>query len=254
MSSGGLTEEQKKRIEENRLRALERRAARSTHSQQSAVLISAKHGNNSYTSSSHSRPTVGETSTSLSSLKNSSAPKQQTHFKPGESHRNDNHIVTSDDYELPTSLEFNLKSQCPMLRSSASTSDSLQGLNAFQNKISKFYRPARSPAAARKIASSCKASSKSSQICTQTLSFQLPSAPGVPQNSTKMPAFSKMEKAVKGNCVLISRERFTVLVPYQAQLIGIFKTIPSRSYGKLSRARKFSTQSHTSLWTQNYSC
>ena len=41
------------------------------------------------------------------------------------------------------------------------------------------------------------------------------------------------EKAIKGMCVLLSRKRFSVNVGYHAQLIGIFKTIPSRSYGKL---------------------
>jgi len=38
---------------------------------------------------------------------------------------------------------------------------------------------------------------------------------------------------VTGNCQLLSKERFIVKVPYQEQLIEIFKSLDSRVYGKL---------------------
>lgn len=38
---------------------------------------------------------------------------------------------------------------------------------------------------------------------------------------------------VTGNCQLFSKERFVVVVPYQEQLIEIFKSIDSRVYSKL---------------------
>jgi hypothetical protein len=38
---------------------------------------------------------------------------------------------------------------------------------------------------------------------------------------------------VTGNCQLLSKERFVVVVPYQEQLIEIFKSIDSRVYSKL---------------------
>lgn len=38
---------------------------------------------------------------------------------------------------------------------------------------------------------------------------------------------------VTGNCQLLSKERFNVIVPYQEQLIEIFKSIDSKVYSKL---------------------
>ena len=38
---------------------------------------------------------------------------------------------------------------------------------------------------------------------------------------------------VTGNCQLLSKERFIVIVPYQEQLIEIFKSIDSKVYSKL---------------------
>jgi len=38
---------------------------------------------------------------------------------------------------------------------------------------------------------------------------------------------------VTGNCQLLSKERFSVIVPYQEQLIEIFKSIDSKVYSKL---------------------
>jgi hypothetical protein len=40
-------------------------------------------------------------------------------------------------------------------------------------------------------------------------------------------------EVVTGNCQLLSKERFAVAVPYQEQLIDIFKSIDSKVYGKL---------------------
>ena len=44
--------------------------------------------------------------------------------------------------------------------------------------------------------------------------------------------FNELQKAVKANCTLISRTRFKVLVPYDPNVIDIFKQVPSRSYGE----------------------
>ena len=39
-------------------------------------------------------------------------------------------------------------------------------------------------------------------------------------------------KVITGNCRLITRDRFTVVVPYHERLIDIFKSIPGKVYGK----------------------
>ena len=44
--------------------------------------------------------------------------------------------------------------------------------------------------------------------------------------------FNELQKAVKANLTLVSRTRFKVLVPYDPNLIDIFKQVPSRSYGE----------------------
>jgi hypothetical protein len=44
-------------------------------------------------------------------------------------------------------------------------------------------------------------------------------------------SFSTAE-IVTGSCTLLSKERFTVIVPYQEQLIDIFKSLDSKIYGK----------------------
>lgn len=44
--------------------------------------------------------------------------------------------------------------------------------------------------------------------------------------------FNELQKAVKANLTLVSRTRFKILVPYDPNLIDIFKQVPSRSYGE----------------------
>lgn len=47
---------------------------------------------------------------------------------------------------------------------------------------------------------------------------------------------SKARCALKGRCVRHGGDRFQVEVGYSAELIAVFKTVPSRSYGKSSHA------------------
>ncbi|PSN48342.1 SWI/SNF-related matrix-associated actin-dependent regulator of chromatin subfamily A-like protein 1 [Blattella germanica] len=47
------------------------------------------------------------------------------------------------------------------------------------------------------------------------------------------------EQVVTGNCRLLSKERFTIVIPYQAQLIDIFKSIPSRAYDPKEKTWNF---------------
>lgn len=64
------------------------------------------------------------------------------------------------------------------------------------------------------------------------------SLPALPSSNTKT-ACTNSKKSLnnlksvifRGSCELISKERFTVHVPYHQQLINIFKTMPSRNYG-----------------------
>jgi hypothetical protein len=40
-------------------------------------------------------------------------------------------------------------------------------------------------------------------------------------------------EVITGSCKLLSKERFAVIVPYQEQLIDIFKSLDSKIYGKI---------------------
>jgi hypothetical protein len=40
-------------------------------------------------------------------------------------------------------------------------------------------------------------------------------------------------EVITGSCKLLSKERFAVIVPYQEQLIDIFKSLDSKIYGKV---------------------
>jgi hypothetical protein len=51
----------------------------------------------------------------------------------------------------------------------------------------------------------------------------------VHQRNTSLPTGDM----VTGSCQLLSKERFTVTVPYQEQLIDIFKSLDSKIYGKI---------------------
>ena len=122
------------------------------------------------------------------------------------------------------------------LASTSKTFNSAGTLNSFQRSISKFYRP-QTPSSTRnfKDTSPCKSSGGTATTTKSTSSRTSPRAGTSKPNTGNVSNLKgNSEKQVKGNCTLISRHRFTVVVPYQAQLIGIFKTLPSRNYGMLA--------------------
>lgn len=55
--------------------------------------------------------------------------------------------------------------------------------------------------------------------------------PPRPPDSTSGPPVKKPAISVRGRCVSHSAERFRVEVSYHAELIAVFKNIPSRNYG-----------------------
>lgn len=68
--------------------------------------------------------------------------------------------------------------------------------------------------------------------CTSSTTGQpSPSRKTVHINYSSATSNSK-SKPVSGHCELISKDRFTVHVGYHKQMIDVFKTILSKSYGK----------------------
>lgn len=71
--------------------------------------------------------------------------------------------------------------------------------------------------------------SKSAQGAVATLPSNSSTSSGVP---AKKPAIS-----VRGKCVAHTEGRFRVEVSYHAELIAVFKSIPSKTYGKCVAVR-----------------
>ena len=228
MSAGGLTADQRRRIEENRRKALEKRAALQSQRQQQ-IAPSVTDGADGKFASSRMVTTSREERCLFprgSSIK-SREPQRQVSLQSREkSSLNGSNVFenNSADSMAPASKTYN----------------SAGSLNSFQRSISKFYRPQTSSSSfARnsetKFTSPCKSSGATATTTKSTSSKISPRAGISKPNTGNVVNFKEnSEKPVKGNCALISRQRFTVVVPYQAQLIGIFKTLPSRNYGMLT--------------------
>ena len=228
MSAGGLTADQRRRIEENRRKALEKRAALQNQRQQQ-IAPSVTDGADGKFASSPMVTTSREEHCLFprgSSIK-SREPQRQVSLQSREkSSLNDSNVFENNSADS--------------MASASKTYNSAGSLNSFQRSISKFYRPQiSSSSSARnsetKFTSPCKSSGATATTTKSTSSKISPRAGTSKPNSGNVVNFKEnSEKPVKGNCALISRQRFTVVVPYQAQLIGIFKTLPSRNYGMLT--------------------
>ena len=225
MSAGGLTADQRRRIEENRRKALEKRAAlQSQRQQQIAPSV-----------------TDGADGKFASSRMVTTSREERCVFPRGSSikSREPQRQVSLQSSEKSSSNVFENNSADSMA-SASKTYNSAGSLNSFQRSISKFYRPQTSSSSSArnsetKFTSPCKSSGATATTTKSTSSKISPRAGTSKPNTGNVVNFKEnSEKPVKGNCALISRQRFTVVVPYQAQLIGIFKTLPSRNYGMLT--------------------
>ena len=245
MSSGRLTEEQRKRIEENRRKALEKRAALLSQRQQKLPSAS--------TSSTTSKGAAGKvsfnnavqpprkehallsSSTGNTSMQERQLPLQSDRVRPGTKSQSvgpaSNTYIYTNGHAKPSVVGSSTNPQNSSIipvTSVPGTSNRPDSLTSFQSTVSQFYRPqdnTSSSSSMRKFETSNSSSTAASTANTK--------AGPLKTGATSSLNFRKSEKEVKGNCVLISRDRFAVIVPYQAQLIGIFKTIPSRRYGKI---------------------
>lgn len=228
MSAGGLTADQRRRIEENRRKALEKRAALQNQRQQQ-IAPSVTDGADGKFASSRMVTTSREEHCLFprgSSIK-SREPQRQVSLQSREkSSLNDSNVFENNSADS--------------MASASKTYNSAGSLNSFQRSISKFYRPQTSSSSSArnsetKFTSPCKSSGATATTTKSTSSKISPRAGTSKPNTGNVVNFKEnSEKPGKGNCALISRQRFTVVVPYQAQLIGIFKTLPSRNYGMLT--------------------
>lgn len=242
MSSERLTEEQRKRIEENRRKALEKRAALLSQRQQKLPPASSKGAAGKIAFNNAVQPPRKEhallsSSTGNTSMQQRQLPLQSDGVRPGTKSQSvgpaSNTYMYTNGHAKPSlvgSSANSQKSSMVPVTSVPGTSHGPDSLTSFQSTVSQFYHPQNNPSSSSSMR---KFETSNSSSATASISANTKAGP-LKTGATSSLNFRRSEKEVKGNCVLISRDRFTVVVPYQAQLIGIFKTIPSKRYGKIN--------------------
>ncbi|KAM3861944.1 SWI/SNF-related matrix-associated actin-dependent regulator of chromatin subfamily A-like protein 1 [Diretmus argenteus] len=211
--SGQLTVEQQRQIEENRQRALARRAQRLGQTTISSTLT-------------HQRGTSTSSAFRPGQFVSPSAKVSQNHFRPNQdiqpqqlvsgSGRVPPNSASSRQIQviepLPQSKGQHVKS--PGLSGGGSIGVSSGTVGSFYNKDSKRV--------------------------------QSPVAQPSPNYSTVVPP-KKASISVRGKCVSHSDERFRVEVRYHAELIAVFKAIPSKNYDPATKTWNFSLEDYQQL-------
>lgn len=260
MLSGQLTDEQRRRIEENRRKALEKRAARlrqqqertalSTNTASATFKLNNINNGGNFVSSNAAQPPRNENTLLSSNKPNSYVPQRQMSSKYEGVNKHSLNLTQSvgqasnasllmNGNTIPSSNDFSGKSQNSVVGAAkpmAKPSNDERSSRSFERTVSQFYRPQNIPGS-NSSSSKTKFESTNPGTNPSTLSssgFAKSNSGSLKSGVVSSVNIKKPEKEVKGNCVLMNRERFTVVVPYQPQVIGIFKTIPSRSYGKIN--------------------
>ena len=202
-----LTAEQKQRIEENRRKALALRANRVRQQEAGNAVASLPtkppalaHGNN-------------RKSCTWRNLQNTASKTMSVFNTPKDA-------GTFSRKPTTTLLTGDAKLQATFLNKSTPTSQPLQ------NSATKDtdFRPKTSTGPGLTIPEFSSAPSRSSNAKPYRYLKRTPANPvcgSTPQNAT-----------LKGKCVLLSRHRFCVDVGYHAALIVLFKSMPTKQYGK----------------------
>uniref|UniRef100_A0AAQ5Y4Y9 SWI/SNF-related matrix-associated actin-dependent regulator of chromatin subfamily A-like protein 1 n=1 Tax=Amphiprion ocellaris TaxID=80972 RepID=A0AAQ5Y4Y9_AMPOC len=258
--SNQLTAAQQQKIEENRRKALERRAQRlgqtiSTNKQSSA---------GSSSTSVQAQPTIQSVSTDPAHQRQTAASAPKRFVPP---FKNDSQSFSDHNRHpnhQPLSSGGNKNSQSALFNSTSSRQvrfvlkcvfkyfiDPLPQTSPHLNSHvlsgggSTSVKPAQPKA---NITSSSSGGSVNSFYKQNSKPAQSP-ALQLPSNSTasnpvpaKKPAIS-----VRGKCVPHTEDRFRVEVSYHAELIAVFKTIPSKNYDPATKMWNFSLEDYQQL-------
>ncbi|XP_072300496.1 SWI/SNF-related matrix-associated actin-dependent regulator of chromatin subfamily A-like protein 1 [Eucyclogobius newberryi] len=234
--SNQLTAEQQRMIEENRRKALERRAQRLGHAPPT------------------DRPATSGTSVTFQSQKPNKAPVRIN--EPTVPLSNLNRFVA------PFKMSHNSNSKAPVPVSSATatqTSRSLSGappprkvqiIDQPHNKGQHGSSPVLSSGVftVKPVASSNSGGVVSSFYKPPNKSGPNPSPRPAPGSSTVNPAPAKRPAiSVRGKCVEHTEGRFRVEVGFHAQLIDAFKCIPSRNFDPATKMWNFSLEDYQHL-------
>ncbi|XP_072179290.1 SWI/SNF-related matrix-associated actin-dependent regulator of chromatin subfamily A-like protein 1 [Diadema setosum] len=234
-TAGGLTEDQKRRMEENRKRAMEKRAAR---------LAQQQSGNqNSKTNSSRLwRPScISNSFASDSASKDASTNA----IKPSDSGRPTHAQSVSTSASAPTAGNIG---QAGVQSRSASQNglacpSSSGGQPYGQRSITQFYSSTGSKSGTTKSVANNAANSRNSGW-NKGRGGSSVNQRGQGTNTVVKPGGTP---GTSGTCVLVSRSRFMVDIGYHAKLIEIFKSLSSKSYDANTKKWSFSLAEYDEL-------
>uniref|UniRef100_A0A3B4EUD3 SWI/SNF-related matrix-associated actin-dependent regulator of chromatin subfamily A-like protein 1 n=1 Tax=Pundamilia nyererei TaxID=303518 RepID=A0A3B4EUD3_9CICH len=234
--SNQLTAEQQRMIEENRRKALERRAQRLGQANSTNV-----------------KPSVGSKSTSVQTQ----LPKQSPDPVASVQHR-ETSVSGPKCFPPPLKREPQSQSQQQLPGTSSHFNQSTVCNSASSNQVGQHLRssvlspegsipvgPAQgkhqlsSSSSGGAVGSFYKQPSKPAQSQVAQLSSNPTSTNVVP---AKKPAIS-----VRGRCVPHTEDRFRVEVSYHAGLIAVFKSIPSKNYDPATKMWNFSLEDYRQL-------
>uniref|UniRef100_A0AAX7SJX7 SWI/SNF-related matrix-associated actin-dependent regulator of chromatin subfamily A-like protein 1 n=1 Tax=Astatotilapia calliptera TaxID=8154 RepID=A0AAX7SJX7_ASTCA len=209
--SNQLTAEQQRMIEENRRKALERRAQRLGQANSTNV-----------------KPSVGSKSTSVQTQ----LPKQSPDPVASVQHR-ETSVSGPKCFPPPLKREPQSQSQQQLPGTSSHFNQSTVCNSASSNQVG---------SSGGAVGSFYKQPSKPAQSQVAQLSSNPTSTNVVP---AKKPAIS-----VRGRCVPHTEDRFRVEVSYHAGLIAVFKSIPSKNYDPATKMWNFSLEDYRQLSTE----
>ncbi|XP_068102189.1 SWI/SNF-related matrix-associated actin-dependent regulator of chromatin subfamily A-like protein 1 [Hyperolius riggenbachi] len=290
--STSLTEEQKRKIEENRQKALARRAERLA-SQQNGIKPNALASSNFQTSDAQQNKQPSFTAPQTNSGQGQNNSLEHNFSKTGnvnlysaggnnnvETSRTSSGAVQDWTYSSKTETQTFQNSTAPSSPRVASTTNSFQFMSrpTFQPNLAKSFgstsgnthgqdlsklnssKPSEASSgpgnlndgsvkSTSNVAHFYGSSSKSvSAAGTRTVADSKEKTGGLVAVETAQP--KKPTTGTKGRCVKHAADRFRVEVGYNAELIALFKTIPSKNYDPTTKMWNFGVEDYPSLMSE----
>ncbi|XP_059199416.1 SWI/SNF-related matrix-associated actin-dependent regulator of chromatin subfamily A-like protein 1 [Centropristis striata] len=255
--SNQLTAEQQRKIEENRRKALERRAQR----------LGQTISNNNQTSVSFSGTSVQEQPSSKQTF--ASDPANRTHHRETPSSAPaPKRFVPPFKKDSPAFNNYNqgqknqqLSSNSNQINQSSSSSRQIQVIDPLpQARTHHVSSPVLSsggsfgvkPAQPKPNPTSSSSGGAIGSFYNKTSKPAQSPVAQLPSNSSTSNAVPAKKPAisVRGKCVSHSEDRFRVEVGYHAELIAVFKSIPSKNYDPTTKMWNFSLEDYRQLMEQ----
>jgi hypothetical protein len=219
-----LNEQQRRKIEESRMKALEIRAAKAQQSSSKPYTITNNPGTPSAIAGQifNKHPKVPSwLGVKSSDITSSKAPVQ---------HETASHNVIPNSSTNSNSSLYNTgTTNIPQSSSSTKVISSSYTHGSNNNAVSKQSFTQNAENSAKQFYGS---GSKKEPLCHSKFGQLNSDLRPNSLSSPSKPAFGAKSASIKGKCVLVSRERFLVDVGYCAPLIAMFKNMASKEYGK----------------------